>query len=180
MSMSEDPFLVTASEFGVVRVFTTDLEPEGDAAITAKNVHKILGDDLALIAEKIEVFPSKVIAGLGLSAYLAEGYGIPEADLAGKAAALDALNGLIILVPTSAFGGRAQMLEPKPGVRFIGAFREPRPAPPQAMATTASSEGHLSPKGGGDVMPLKHRKGSWVIALGALIIAAALVLFAVF
>ncbi len=178
--MSGDPFQVAASEFGVVRVFTTDLEPEGDAAITAKNVHKVLGHDLDLIADKIEVFPAKVIAGLGLSAYLAEGYGIPEADLAGKAAALDALNGLIVLVPTSAFGGAAQHLDPKPGVRFIGAFREPRPAPPQAMAPSTSSEGLLSPKSGGDVMPLKHRRGSWVIALGALIIAAALVLLTVF
>lgn len=176
-----DPHQVEASEFGVVRVFTTELEPEGDAAITAQNVQKILGNDVELDASKVEVFPSKVIAGLGLSAYLREGYGIPERDLAGKAAALDALSGLIILVPTSAFGGRAVSLEPNPAVRFIGAFREPRPAPPVQMPDSPSAEGQTTPAAADYTTMVQRRsKGSWIIALGALIIAAALVLFAVF
>ena len=176
-----DPYTVSAQESGVVRVFTTDLEPEGDAAITAQNIHKVLGDGITLDRAKVEVFPSKVIEGLGLSAYLREGYGIPEGDLAGKAAALDALAGLIILVPSSAFGGREQVLDPRPGVRFIGAFSEPRGAPVVQMAPSASAEGRLSPKGSrGSDRDLRQRKGSWIIALGALIIAAALVLFAVF
>lgn len=176
-----DPHHISADERGVVRVFTTDLEPEGDAAITAKNVHKVLGEGITLDASKVEVFPSKVIEGLGLSAYLREGYGIPEADLAGKAAALDALSGLIILVPSFAFGGREQVLDPNPGLRFIGAFSEPRSAPPVQMAPSASADGPLSPKeASAPRAGTGQRKGSWIIALGALIIAAALVLFAVF
>lgn len=176
-----DPHHIPAGEHGVVRVFTTDLEPEGDAAITAKNVHKVLGEGITLDAARVEVFPSKVIEGLGLSAYLREGYGVPEADLAGKAAALDAMSGLIILIPSSAFGGREQVLDPNPGLRFIGAFAEPRPAPPVQMAASASATGHISPRGTFVTdAGLRQRKGSWIIALGALIIAAALVLFAVF
>ena len=48
-------------------------------------MHKILGTDLSIDPAKVEVFPSKVLVGLGLAAYLREGYGIPESDLAGKA-----------------------------------------------------------------------------------------------
>lgn len=161
-------------------MFTTDLEPEGDAAIKAANVHKVLGEGVTLDAKKVEVFPSRVIEGLGLSTYLREGYGIPEDALAGKAAALDALSGLTILIPSSAFGGREQRLDPNPALRFIGAFREPASAPPERMAESASAEGHLSPRDEGKRPPMPQRRGSWTIALGALIIAAALVLFAVF
>ena len=175
-----DPFTVSAHEHGRVRVFTTELEPEGDAAITAKNVHKILGKDISIDPSKVEVFPAKVIAGMGLSAYLIEGYGIPEADLAGKAAALDALTGLIVLIPSSAFEGEAQVLDPNPAVRFIGAFQEPGPAHPVRMAESDAAKGQLAPPSGAKIMQMKQRKGSWIIAFGALIIAATLVLFAVF
>ncbi|NNE80363.1 MAG: hypothetical protein HKN18_08840 [Silicimonas sp.] len=176
-----DPFSVQANERGMVRVFTTELEPEGDAAITAQNVHKILGKDLDIDPAKVEVFPAKVIAGMGLATYLREGYGIPEADLAGKAAALDALKGLIILIPSSAFEDKAQVLDPNQAVRFLGAFQEPAPKPPVQMAPTESAEGRTEPgKSRSSQINQKQRKGSWIVALGALIIAATLVLFAVF
>ena len=180
MTDRADPFHVLASEQGVVRVFATELEPEGAAAITASNVHKLLGKDINLDPAKVEVFPAKVIQALGLAAYLYEGYGIAEEDLRGKRSALDALTDLIVLVPSSAFMNKAQTLEPNPALRFIGAFREPAKAPPASMARTKGTEGRLTPPSSGDTMQLRHRRGSWIIALGALIIAVTLVLFAVF
>lgn len=180
MTDAADPFQVLASEQGVVRVFATELEPEGAAAITASNVHKLLGKDILLDPAKVEVFPAKVIQALGLTAYLLEGYGIAEEDLRGKRSALDALTDLIVLVPSSAFMNKAQTLEPNPALRFIGAFSEPAKAPPATMAKTSAGEGNLTPPNTINTMQLRHRKGSWIIALGALIIAAALVLFAVF
>ena len=89
--MTDDVYQVAASEMDTVRVFATDLDPEGASAITASNVHKLLGDNITLDAAKVEVFPAKVIQALGLSAYLYEGYGIAEDDLKGKRSALDAL-----------------------------------------------------------------------------------------
>ena len=178
--MTDDVYQVAASELGTVRVFATDLDPEGASAITASNVHKLLGDNITLDAAKVEVFPAKVIQALGLSAYLYEGYGIAEDDLKGKRSALDALTDLIILIPSSAFKGEAQVLDPNPALRFIGAFSEPAKAPPMAMAKPESAKGQLTPPATADTAHLRQRKGSWIIALGALIIAAALVLFAVF
>ncbi|NNE87944.1 MAG: hypothetical protein HKN27_07695 [Silicimonas sp.] len=178
--MPKDPYTIKASERGAVRVFTTELEPEGDAAITPQNVYKLLGDGVTLVSSKVEVFPSKVLAGLGLTNYLAEGYGIPPEDMAGKAAALDALKGLVILVPSSAFGGNEQVLEPSPALRFIGMFHEPKNAPPKQMAESEASKGLTSPQSRADTRSQNQVRYSWLIAIGALIIAAALVLFAVF
>lgn len=179
MPDADDPYRVLASEIGTVRVFATDLDPEGASAITASNVHKLLGKDIVLDPDKVEVFPAKVIQALGLSAYLFEGYGIAEDDLSGKRSALDALTDLIILIPSSAFKGQAQVLDPNPALRFIGAFREPAKAPPAAMARAESTQGRLTPPKSRPAH-LRQRTGSWIIALGALIIAAALVLLAVF
>lgn len=174
-----DPYEVTAGEFGVVRVFTTDLEPQGNAAITAQNVQKLLGKDIEIDPAKVEVFPTQMIEPIGLTTYLNEGYGIPEDDLLGTAAALDAHAGLIILISSSAFRGKAVTLEPTPGVRFVGAFRESAMEPPRPMAETASARGHLSPK----VVkpdPFVRQGRGWMLALAALLAAAALVLYAVF
>jgi hypothetical protein len=178
--MPKDPYTITASERGAVRVFTTELEPEGDAAITPQNVHKLLGDGVNLVSSKVEVFPSKVLAGLGLTHYLSEGYGVPKEDLAGKAAALDALKGLVILIPSSAFGGNEQVLEPSPALRFIGTFHEPANAPPKTMAETEGAKGLTTPQSRAQAPTQGSVRYSWLIAIGALIIAAALVLLVAF
>ena len=173
-----DPFTVKASERGVVRVFTTDVDAEGSAAITPENVHKLLGDELNLDASRVEVFPSTVLEAMGLSAYLQEGYGVPKEDLSGQAAALDAMKGLVILVASSAFQGKDATLDPKPGLRFVGAFAEPSAAPPTTMAVPEASEGTLSPQG--QSAPLHTKSGNtWPLALLALLVAAGLVLFLV-
>ncbi len=174
-----DPFEVKATEFGVVRIFSTDLEPQGNAAITAQNVQKLLGEGIDLDPSKVEVFPSQMIEPIGLSSYLSEGHGISEEDLAGTAAALDALAGLIILVRSSAFKGQAATLDPTPGIRFVGAFREPETEPPQSMTEVTSTKGVLSPKGSAPDTFVRHGRG-WVLALCALLAAAGLVLYAVF
>lgn len=178
--MAFDPYKVLSTENGVVRLFTTDLLPEGDAAITSANVQKLLGEGIELDPSKVEVFPPKAIEPIGMSTYLNEGHGIPEEALEGKSAALDAMTGLVVVIPTSAFKGQEVTLDPLDGVRFVGAFHEQRAAHPKAMADPEAAEGVLSPKGGGHADPLlRHRRG-WMLALAALVAAAALVLFIVF
>lgn len=178
--MAFDPFSVSETEHGVVRVFTTDLEPRGDAAITPKNVQKLLGDEIELDPKGVEVFPSKMIESIGLTNYLIDGYGIPEGDLAGTAAALDAHAGLMILIRSSAFRGEATTLDPVAGIRFVGAFSEPASAPPKPMTEVESAEGSLGPTGGRPDDPSTRLGNGWMIALFALFMAAGLVLFAVF
>ncbi len=170
-----DPFEVPSSERGVVRLFTTDLDAEGNAAITAENVHRLLGDNLDLDPSRVEVFPSTVIEEMGLSAYLSEGYGIPESDLRGTAAKLDRMKGLVILVASAAFKGQEATLAPADGIRFVGAYREPGMAPPKTMVVPEATEGNLSPNGADQ--PLATRRGSFLpVALLALLAAAVLLI----
>lgn len=176
--MPGDQFTISAHERGVVRVFTTDLEPESSAAITANNVHRLLGEGLELDAKRIEVFPTKAVEAIGLAGYLTEGYGIPPQDLKGRGAALDALQGLVVLVASGAFNGKAAVLNPSPALRFLGAFYEPGMAPPVAMEKPISATGNLSGTSG--PVPAKPRaRVPWALPLGALLMAAALVLFLV-
>ncbi len=173
-----DPFTVLSSERGVVRVFTTDLNAEGNSAITPNKVQRLLGQGLDLDPSRVEVFPSTVIEAIGLSTYLQEGYGIPKMDLVGTSAALDAMKGLVILVASAAFKGEAATLDPKPGIRFVGSFREPAMAPPTQMTPPETSEGRITPEGA--QVKLDTQFGSlWPLILVALLAAAALVLFLV-
>ena len=179
--MAADPHQISEHEHGLVRLFTSAMEPEVDAAITAQNVHKLLGDEIALDPEKVEVFPSKVIAGLGLSRYLSEGYGIAENELSGKSAALDALTGLIVIVPSSAFTIKPQTLNPNAALRFIGVFEEQKGEIAGSMSKPDTAKGQVKPPEATTFNPApRARYYSWLIALGALIVAATLVLFATF
>ncbi len=171
-----DPNHVAATEFGKVRLFSTELDPEDAANITSKNVHRLLGDNIDLDATKVEVIPSRAIDAIGLRQYLTSGYGISPEDLKGKGAALDALKGLIVLIPTSAFKGIEQALDPNPALRFIGVFTEEAAAAPTPMASHKDAEGSHLP-GPNHARPIPSSGRSWIGAIGALIIAATLVLF---
>jgi hypothetical protein len=175
--MTTDPNQVSATEFGLVRLFSTELDPPDAAAITAQNVNRLLGDDISLDPAKVEVINSMVLEGLGLRNYLVRGYGVAAVDLEGKAAALDALNGLIILIPTSAFMGVDQTLDPNPAIRFIGVFREEAAQPPAPMPQSQAATGTLPPPNSNAHNPSIEQRRSWIGALGALLVAAALVLF---
>ena len=176
---SIDPFQVLSSERGVVRVFTTELDAEGSSAVTVANVQRLLGNDLDLDDSRIEVFPSTALEAMGLSIYLQEGYGIPEEDLRGVAAALDSLKGLIVLVVSGAFKGQSVSLEPNPGLRFVGLVREPSMAPPEIMSAPSSTEGVLGDKQA-EVQKEPPRGTAWPIAILVLIAALTLVLLLVF
>lgn len=173
--MKVDPLHVPAGERGVVRLFSTELEPEGAAAITSQSVHRLLGEGVTLDPSKVEVFPSRALEAMPLSLYLSEAYGIDEADLDGRRAALDALKGLIVIVPSSAFGGREQNLDPNPALRLVGVFREPAPEAPAIMARHSSAEGRLAAPDKAPPPSITPAGRSWVGAIGALILAAVLV-----
>lgn len=178
-SPNKDPLSVSEHEFGTVRVFTTALDAEDASNITAQNVHRLLGD-VTLDAKKVQVVPTPALAGLGLTGYLREGYGVADEELAGRAAQLDAVTGLVVLLPASAFGGETQTLNPHPSMRFLGLFHEVQPDPPRAMSRPEAATGTLeTPKDGRIPPPVAGRQRSWFVALGALLIAAAIVLLVV-
>lgn len=170
-----DPFDVPAHEFGVTRVFAV----EGAEAPTPDAAARRLGASHVDPA-KIEVLPAGATQDMTLTAYLAEGYGIPEDSLAERRAELDALGGHVLLVPSSAFGGQAQRLSPDDTLRLVGAFREsPDPAhdvmQPQETAATPIEPPRTAP------MTTAHERKriNWIV-VAALVIAALLTMLVVF
>ena len=174
--IDKDPFAVSEHEFGNVRVFTTALDAEEASKITAQNVNRLLGD-IALVEDKVEVVPTHVLQGLGLTGYLKEGYGVSPDELAGRGAQLDAVSGLVVFLPASAFGGIAQVIDPHPSMRFLGLFSELKAEPPRMMSRSEAAEGTLEAPMKTAKKPLDaQRQRSWFIALGALLIMATIIL----
>ena len=169
-----DPMQVLSSERGVVRVFVAD----ESVALGPEAVHAFLGDGIELDAAKVEVFEAEIIAEMGLSTYLEDGYGIPAEEM--ETDILDALEGVIVLVASSAFQGRAVRLAPNPAFRFVGAFQEPGNAPPKRMAAPKAADGTISVEALPQPTAASGSIPAWLIALVALLLAAGLVLFLVF
>lgn len=168
-----DPMEVKADEYGLLRVFAMDR----DDRKTPAEIGALIGAEVD--ASKIEVADTKSVAGLGLATYLAEGYGIAPADLRDHAEALDAIDGHVALIPTSAFQKQTVRLEPKPPLRFVGIFAEAAGKPATNMARREASEGTLPTPEAPAEPPGRSPRPTWPLFLIALLIAAALVLFAV-
>ena len=173
MNREDDPLQVSEHEFGRVRVLTAAFDPAEASAITASNVHKLLGD-VDLDAEKIEVIPSQALEGLGLTAYLAEGYGIAPEDLRDRAAQLDAVSGLLVFLPSSAFRRKAQTLDPNPALSLLGVFDEIAAEAPDQMPPPDAAKGMVAPLESQPSVPQAAKSASWIFAIGAILVAGGL------
>jgi len=131
-----DRFEIKANEHGVVRLFTVDTsaEPpmmsierdwEADAEDPPWPLRDALGVEY-LDSDFIELFDVEDLEGVGLPQYMIDGLGVSEADVAGDRARLEAINGLVLVVLSSAFGGHAGTLTPKSPLRWIGTYTEDR------------------------------------------------------
>ena len=167
---------IPSGEQGLVRVFSVSRPvPEIDAALKARTRVALAGDWLGRkVSESgVELFPVSDLSGLGLWHYLREGQAIPEAELAGDRARLDALDGYVLILFSSAFGGVAARLEPDPSLTLIGTYREERAimsAPPIA------TESALPQPGGAELAPIATPRGKAGSALVGLALATLVVL----
>ncbi|MFP4043815.1 MAG: hypothetical protein ACLFTP_04500 [Rhodosalinus sp.] len=176
--MSE-PIDLPAHEAGVIRVFALDL-PEAEAERWRAPEGCDEGDDplaRALGADPFDRTYAEVIrvADLGamsLSTYLAEGYGLPEDELASLRGRLDALTGHVAVTMSSAFGGKPQRLEVRAPLRLVARLTEEGGQTPRIALGSGSGHGTISPA---PVPPPPARRTSPVLALLALLVLALLV-----
>ncbi len=138
-AMPSDPLKVEESEFGFLRVFALDREE----IVTRHGVANLIGAHID--ADKVEVIDTKDVEAMGLAGYLVQGYGIAEDDVEDEADALNAIDGHVALIPTSAFDGQEAALSPSPPLRFIGLYAEadseaptPNITPPPAPESVES------------------------------------------
>jgi hypothetical protein len=109
---------------------------------------------------------------MSLSAYLAEGYGIPEDELAPLRGRLDALTGHVAVTMSSAFGGKPQRLEVRAPLRLVARLTEEGAQTPRIALGTEAARGTISPA---PVPPPPARRASPLLALLALVVLALLI-----
>jgi hypothetical protein len=171
---------VTAHETGVVRLFQLDLPEDeirgfvekgwypGDDGGEAEHwpLREALGAEY-LKVDHVEVFPVGDVAALGLSTYMTEGLGMPDAEIAADKSRIDAVRGHVVVVTSAAFGGVAQRLDPHPPLHLIGTYRETPPAPVIGTIETASANGRMAKRSGHVV----HARNSTLRNIGIVFLA---------
>lgn len=169
---------IGAHEHGKIYVFAIN-QPVGDIKSSLAKMPKA---DLArallglphLDTASAELFPVSDLAGVGLSAYLSEGYAVPEEDLTEDAGKLDALDGYVLLLFSDSFGGKEHEITLGPDVTLIGTYGEFEPnnrprslsAKSAQMYTGAAKPEVLAPKSKG--------LGSSIVALALVVLVLAL------
>jgi hypothetical protein len=169
---------IPPAERGIVRLFAVDLPPEEAQAFA---------DDPAAIARALgapdldpahmDVFPVSRIAALGLPAFLVEGHGIPPAALEKDAATLDALDGLVALVSSAAFGPEPRTITVSPPLRLVGTWAEDIPPVRFSPLPSDGADGLLA--GGEPAPPPPPRRARHVQVLTVLILIVAILGFIV-
>ncbi|MFD2740233.1 hypothetical protein ACFSUD_11665 [Sulfitobacter aestuarii] len=124
------PIQIPAHEHGQIRVFAInrafqDVSNRLKGGSKDALVEELLGPEVA--ADHVEIFAVSDLTGVGLPGYLSEGYAVSEAELTRDRGKLTALDGYVLLVFSSAFGGRETMLDPSPDLTLIGTYGEAQP-----------------------------------------------------
>ena len=117
---------IKKGEFGLIRLFALSMD-KADATMLSGNgigIADALGTGM-VDAGGVSVVPIDVLDGMGLYGYLQEGEGVPKDQLMSDRAKIDALDGFVMVVRSSAFKGLAQTLDLTPQVTLIATYREP-------------------------------------------------------
>ncbi|RVT82270.1 hypothetical protein DXV76_17495 [Rhodobacteraceae bacterium CCMM004] len=133
--MTQNDLTVDADEWGTVRLFSLDADAPEAAALAqpagpdAPTLKRLLGAD-RIDATPVQAARVEDLEGLGLAGFMTEGLGIAPEAVAANRARIDAVRGVVVVVPAKALSGTAQTLEPQPPLRFVGLYREADAAPP--------------------------------------------------
>lgn len=122
------PLVIPAHERGVIRLFALSMTDEEAKALEADPdaLNAALGVP-ALDHAHVELFPVSDLEGVGLAGFLAEGGGVPEAELAADRGKLDKLGGWVLVLYSGAFEGRETTLRPVAMLTLIGTYGSPTP-----------------------------------------------------
>ncbi|MEP3299822.1 MAG: hypothetical protein ABJO27_25635 [Pseudoruegeria sp.] len=140
---------VSATEFGVVRIFTVDIsQDEIDAFIAANSdgqspLSTALGAT-TLNPTYVEVFDIDDLEEMGLPRYMHEGIGISFDDVAQHRARLDQITGTVVIILSKAFAGTRQSLTPQAPLRWLGTYQEETPDRRIVKLQTDSANGVLT------------------------------------
>lgn len=158
-----------------VRVFAARLSVDDLQRDKTRLAFDLLGDT-DLDPAFIEIFDLADLTGVGLSGYLAEGLGVPEAALQPDRARLDAIKGPVLILLSKALHGRKVVLTLDPRLTLVATFAEERAPVHFEPLPNAATQGTLTPELSPGRTP--QRPGSAFLLLGlALVVTAAIALW---
>ena len=132
--------VVASNEARIIRIFHIDrsedalqtmVAPLTDETLASRSnprprsdaARSLLGSDV-VVGTACELFPVDNLEGIGLSAYLTQGHGVAETEVASNAELLDGLKGYVLIVFSNAFRGRETTISPAEGVTLIGTYQQ--------------------------------------------------------
>ncbi len=166
---------IPKAEHGVIRVFAIS-RPMSDMArmLTQRPKAELASELLSHVvnSEDIELFAISDLEGVGLPAYLTDGYDIDTDTVRTDRRRLDALDGYVLLLFSRISNDGDVSLNVTPDLTLIGTYTEPKAASTAAPIASTSAEPYSgatkAPKA-----PPRSRVGS---ALTALTVLAVLLL----
>lgn len=162
---------VPRNELGMTRIFALSMSAEDAKALKEDPDRQkaLLGLD-RLNPAGTEVFAVSDLGELGLAGYLREGIDADEAAVRRDSARLAALDGWVMLVHSSAFGGQAATLKPGAELTLIGTYAQARDDKPAIDLQSEAAQPYTG-TGAGPIeqTPAQRRSGSLVVGVLALL-----------
>lgn len=168
---------IPANETDVIRLFAinrppADLRSELSTLPVADLARKLLQSP-HLDTASAEIFPVSDLAGVGLGAYLTEGYAVEAEAVGADRARLDALDGFVMLLFSDSFAGAGTTLTPGPEVTLVGTYTEFRPKSDGTRIRAKGAAAYSGTPSKAPPTPRPTRVGS-IIVLLAIVIASGL------
>ncbi|MDW3224949.1 MAG: hypothetical protein R8G34_19045 [Paracoccaceae bacterium] len=163
------PIEIKAHERDTIRVFAinkaaTEVVEALKVAPKADVARQLLGDP-HLNTASAEIFPVADLTGMGLSAYLSEGYAVQTDQIAQDRNKLDALEGYVLLLFSDSFAGAATRLALGQALTLIGTYTEYQPSTPSGSLKTDSAKLYSGGLAQQNQAPKKTPSGSAITVL---------------
>ncbi|SFS63702.1 hypothetical protein SAMN04488040_1230 [Sulfitobacter marinus] len=170
---------IPAGEHGQIRLFAVNRPVEVIASMLQSNDKAAAISDLlgfTVPSGSAELFAVSDLTGVGLPRYLTDGYAVTEAQINADRARLDALEGYVLLLFSSAFDGAETTLDIGPDLTLIGTYGEEQPAMAAPPLTADAAQPYTGVPNLTPTTPPRGRAGGAVMVL-ALIVALGLILW---
>ena len=172
---------IPATERGLIRVFAVNLP--ADEVTTQINATSKAAVAQTLFAHPLpdtgfDLFPLADLESIGLAGYLTQGYGVTAQSLKLERARLNALDGYVLLVFSSAFEGNSTTVQISPDLSHITTFGETLPDM-QSIPLNSDAAKPFSGVFSHRPAPIPPRSRSGALVVAALVVIVGLILWVV-
>ena len=170
---------IPKAEYGQIRVFAVNRPVDAMAAAVQSDGKAALIRDLVgfdVPDGSAELFAVSDLTGVGLPRYLSDGYTVTQAQISADRARLEALDGYVLMLFSSAFDGAETTFHIGPDLTLIGTYGEEQPAMTAPPLTAEAAQPYTGVPNTTPRNPPSGRAGGAMIAL-AVIVAIGLILW---